>query len=439
MLIDARKELEFSLLSILSKDRKLFDKMNPVLNKNDFGDMFHQNLYELMQELHNKNLDYDHTLLYEEYCKKYKIKERDDFDSINSKIFSSITGLLTYQDIPSMLNRYTKEIKEHSIKYNFSCKLSILLQNSKENNYTVDTLINSMYSIIKDIELSQHNDNSIDFKVISSKITKEIINREKNRNTFKYYQTKFGDLDEIIMGFKKGDFIIIGARPSVGKTALAMHMALNMHVISNIKVAMFSLEMSADSLMYRLLSTFTTIPHSTLQYKIIDDKEKQILNKTCEVFKEGSFINDRSNMDLDILCSEIRKLVIQKNVEVIFIDYLGLISYDYNKFMPRHEQVANVSKTLKNLARILDVPIIALSQLNRDVQDKEPNLFNIRESGAIEQDADMVLLLHKTEDSQEDNRIKTIQINVAKNRNGKIGKCLLNFHSDILRFANYKP
>lgn len=430
MLQTSRIHLESNVLNLLGSDRFAFDKLDPVLHKTDFNSISHGRLYELMFNLHKKNIDYNYLVLNEEYKKTYNVEAPGD-----------LLEIITAPGLMTCLNQYARQLKEYSIKDKYEVVLKELLQKVKQPASSVDSLLNMMHTSINELELCRYNDNTIELKPRSSEIVEDIKVREKSKkNNTNYYNTKFNDLDKIITGFRKGDFVIIGARPSVGKTALAMNIALNMNCIADINVAFFSLEMSADSLVYRTLSCLSTIPHADLQYKVFDVDKHNYLDRVTGLMKEGFYINDKPNMDLDTLCSESRRLVRKNKVEVIFIDYLGLISYDYNKFMPRHEQVANVSKTLKDLARTLKVPIVALSQLNREVQDKEPNLFNIRESGALEQDADMVLLMHKIDNSEDNGNdgSRTIQINVAKNRNGNIGQCLLTFNNSILRFTNYK-
>ncbi len=200
--------------------------------------------------------------------------------------------------------------------------------------------------------------------------------------------------------------------------------------------------MSSDSLIKRSLSFFSKILHFKIQHEFLRDIEKKELDLSLKYFKDTYFlINSKSNLDILSLCSEIRRIARANGVEIIFIDYLGLISINQRN-QPRFEQVVFISKTLNDLERTLKIPIVALSQLTRDVQDKEPSLASLRESGALEQDADVVILMHRNKSQQEvsDARIKSeilsTTVIVAKNRNGSIEKIDLNFDPSILRFSD---
>jgi replicative DNA helicase len=245
----------------------------------------------------------------------------------------------------------------------------------------------------------------------------------------------FRALDSMTAGFQNSEFIVIGARPSVGKTAIALTMAKNIAIDNNIPVGFFTLEMSDMALMQRLISLETSIRSQASQLdKIVDAAGK--------IYEAPLYIADMPGMKLLDLRSLARRLKSDKDVKIIFIDYLTLISSE-NPDIPRHEQIAEISRSLKALARELEIPIVALSQVKRDAEGKRPNLADIRESGSIEQDADLVMFLHrdrdterKTDEKSESSPPIITELIIAKQRNGPVGTVEIMFLPAYTRFEN---
>ncbi|MDR3172368.1 MAG: replicative DNA helicase [Treponema sp.] len=268
---------------------------------------------------------------------------------------------------------------------------------------------------------------------------------EKLYNSKKEYTglpSGFDDLDRLTSGFQPSELIIIGARPSMGKTALALSMAANMSIHKKIPTGFFTLEMSDLALMLRLISSEAMIESNAIRTGFLKSSEFQnILHAAGNIYEAPLYIVDMPNMKLLDLRAQARRLRAQQQVEIIFIDYLTLISSE-NFRLPRHEQIAEISRSLKGLARELNIPIVALSQLTREAEKDKPNLSSIRESGAIEQDADVVMFLHreresdrKAEEPQSGEGSKTSLI-LAKQRNGPVGTIDLGFMS---RYAKFIP
>ncbi|GHV87807.1 replicative DNA helicase [Spirochaetia bacterium] len=267
----------------------------------------------------------------------------------------------------------------------------------------------------------------------------------------------FKELDEYTSGFQPAELIIIGARPSIGKTALALAMAAHTSIRKKIPTAFFTLEMPDQALMLRLISSEANIESNMLRaasHHLRPDDFQKLLEAAGNIYEAPLYIVDMPNMKLLDLRAQARRLRAQQKVEIIFIDYLTLISSE-NQYIPRHEQVAEISRNLKSLARELNIPIVALSQLSREVDKRtgghsgsagRPVLADLRESGSIEQDADLVLFLHRKRetdtDKDKDNAgtapgadIET-ELIVAKNRNGPTGFVKILFRS---RFTKYVP
>jgi replicative DNA helicase len=250
------------------------------------------------------------------------------------------------------------------------------------------------------------------------------------------------ELDALTSGFQPSELIILGARPSVGKTALALTMAAFTSIVKKIPTAFFTLEMSDMALMQRLLSSEASIESNALRTGYLKKSDfNKLLEAAGKIYEAPLYIVDMPNMKLLDLRAQARRLRAQQKVEIIFIDYLTLIGSE-NYQLQRHEQIAEISRSLKSLARELNVPIVALSQVRREVEGKgRPGLADIRESGSIEQDADLVLFLHREReagrgaDAGAAEGIPT-ELIIAKQRNGPVGTIEIVFLPRYAKFAS---
>jgi replicative DNA helicase len=247
----------------------------------------------------------------------------------------------------------------------------------------------------------------------------------------------FDDLDTMTSGFQNSELVIVGARPSMGKTALALTMASHITLGKKIPAAFFSLEMSDMALCLRLISSEARIESEKIRSGLLTPRDfGNLMEAAGRIYEAPLYIVDTPGMKLLDLRSQARRLRSQHGVKIIFIDYLTLIGSD-NRDVPRHEQIAEISRSLKGLARELDMPVVALSQLRRDAEGKQPNLADIRESGSIEQDADVVIFLHRERETdvkagkEGDGKTELI---IAKQRNGPVGKIDIVFIPKYARF-----
>ncbi len=249
------------------------------------------------------------------------------------------------------------------------------------------------------------------------------------------------ELDQMTSGFQKSELIIIGARPSVGKTALALSMAAHISIKEKIPAAFFSLEMSDMQLIQRMISQESHIPSEKIRTGLLKMSDFQAIQDAAgRIYDAPLYIVDMPNMKLLDLRAMARRLRAQYFVEIIFIDYLTLISSE-NSLIPRHEQIAEVSRSLKSLARELNIPVVALSQVRRDAEGKKPMLADLRESGSIEQDADVVMFLHRervssNKDGGDRDQAVDTELIVAKQRNGPIGDIDILFLPRYTQFVS---
>lgn len=261
--------------------------------------------------------------------------------------------------------------------------------------------------------------------------------------------TGYSKLDDITAGWQPSDLIIIAGRPAMGKTSFALSLTKNIAVDYKIPVAFFSLEMNNVQLVNRLISNVCEIEGRKMLNGQLDDEEWRRLDRNIRKL-EGSpiYIDDTPGMSIFELRTKARRLVREKDIKVIMIDYLQLMNATGAKFGSRQEEVSTISRSLKGLAKELNIPVIALSQLNRTVANREgiegkrPQLSDLRESGAIEQDADMVIFVHRPEyyhiyeDEKHNDMHGMAQIIIAKHRKGSTGDVLLRFHGEMTRFEN---
>ncbi|MCP5514242.1 MAG: replicative DNA helicase [Spirochaetales bacterium] len=251
----------------------------------------------------------------------------------------------------------------------------------------------------------------------------------------------FHDLDKLTNGFQRSEFIVLGARPSIGKTALALSMANNIAIRHKIPTGFFSLEMSEQAIMQRLISSEARIRSDAIRSGFLSELQiSQIHQAAGEVYEAPLYISSTSDLKILDLRAQARKMIRQNGVKIIFVDYLTLVQAE-NRTIPRHEQIAEISRSLKALARELDIPVVVLSQVKRETEGKKPTLADLRESGSIEQDADLVMFLHRERSGGDEYKtdgtgaIET-ELIVAKQRNGPIGDLKIVFIPKYTRFES---
>jgi replicative DNA helicase len=250
----------------------------------------------------------------------------------------------------------------------------------------------------------------------------------------------FHDLDSLIQGFQKSDFIIIAGRPSMGKTALSLNIVINIIQYSKLPILFFSLEMSKEQIMYRLLAMETNVNQMRLRNGKLSQNDWIKVNKMVNILsKLPLFIDDSSDLSIQNIRSKIKTLMFEQNqVGLVIIDYLQLMQNSRLKIENRVQELSQITRSLKIIAREFNIPIIALSQLSRSVEnrvEKRPVLADLRESGSIEQDADLVLMLYRKQNNVSD-QTNDIELIIAKQRNGPVGTVQLKFDEKTTKFSN---
>ena len=283
------------------------------------------------------------------------------------------------------------------------------------------------------------------FKSAGEVVARTIEAIEKRYHTKENYTgtpTGFADLDDMTSGFQASEFIVIGARPSVGKTAFACTIAANMAIRFKIPVGFFTLEMSDMALMQRIVASEARIGSQKIRTALLTPADfHSLTDAAARIYEAPLYIEDTPNMKLLDLRAQARRMITRHGVRIVFVDYLTLITPEREGNVPRHEQIAEISRSLKALARELEIPVVALSQVRRETEGKQPTLADLRESGSIEQDADVVMFLHRERGTERDaqdggmNNIAT-ELIVAKQRNGPVGTVRLAFLPEYTKFES---
>ena len=435
-------ELERAALGSLLQDAEAVSAViQQHLKKDDFYSRANQRVYEAVLSLDGKGLRPDIQTVVQELRQLGKLDEAGGA--------SYVAGLTTVIPSSANIDYYAQSVKNHSLRRSLLKVASQIGVSAYDESKEAREVLEEVQKRI--FELSD------DRQVFSSRKIGEVLQETidiidrvfKSKKPITGISTGFERLDQLTSGFQRDEFIIIGARPSVGKTALALNMAANIAFHQKVPAAFFSLEMSDIALVQRLISSEAMVQAQNLRSGFLTPADfKKILDVAGKMYEAPFHIVDMPNMKLLDLRAQARKLRSQQQVEIIFVDYLGLIGYE-SSMVPRYEQISEISRSLKSLARELHVPVVVLCQLNRDAQWEVPTLANLRDSGSIEQDADLVLFLHrelakkkkdkddknKENDKYEPGDVIPTDLIVAKQRNGPIGTVKLALEAKFAKFA----
>lgn len=313
----------------------------------------------------------------------------------------------------------------------------------------IEDLLQETESQLFDISQNQLKREVTQIDPVINTALEQIQNAANNESGLSGLQTGYRDLDKITSGWQNSDLIIIAARPAMGKTAFVLSMAKNMAVDYNVPIAIFTLEMSNVQLIKRLISNVASLEGEKIKSgRLSPDEEDRLNSRIRTIYGAPLYLDETPGLSITELRTKARRLVREKGVKMIMIDYLQLMNASGQKLGSREQEVSTISRSLKALAKELDIPIIALSQLNRSTEsreDKRPVLSDLRESGAIEQDADIVCFIHRPEyytratQDGEGNNIKGLAyLIVAKHRSGGVGDVKLHFVSKYAKFENWE-
>jgi replicative DNA helicase len=351
-----------------------------------------------------------------------------------------IANLTSMTPSSANVEYYAKILQEMSIRRNLIKLSGLVTSRAYDETSETGLILDEIQSRIFDITQSKKTATYHSIRDLIPEVITKIEQLSNNPNAFSGIPSGLTDLDAMTSGFQDSEFIVIGARPSVGKTALALTTASHIAIDLRIPAAFFSLEMSEHALMNRIISAEARVAGEKIRTGRLSSADlNDLMDAAGRIYEAPLYIVDMPNMKLLELRTMARRLVLEREVKIIFIDYITLITHE-NSDLPRWEQISSISRSLKSLARELQIPIVALSQLKREAEGKQPNLADVRESGSIEQDADLILFLHRERElnktaDQRSEQIET-ELIVAKQRNGPIGKANVWFKPNLAKFVN---
>jgi replicative DNA helicase len=425
-------EAEEAVLSAILIDNSTLLDVIDIVSPDDFYRSAHKKIFRCIKDLFSKNEPVDLITLVN------ALREQNHLEDIGGASYLSFL----IDSVPAAVSppHYAKIIQEKSSLRRLIANSNEIIRQCFENSKDIDSVIE--YSERTIFEISEQKNRQA-FHPISKIIELNIDaleERQGNHALVTGVPTGFSRLDQLTSGFQRSDLIIIAARPAMGKTAFALNLARNAAILGNVPVAIFSLEMSKEQLSMRMLCAEARVDSSNIRSGFLSGNDWNKLTDAAGVLTDALiYIDDSPDISATTIRTKSRRLKMDKNLGLIIIDYIQLMRGSSHTER-RDLEISEISRSLKILAKELDIPVIALSQLNRKLEersDKRPQLSDLRESGALEQDADVVSFIYRDEvynkDENNPNR-GTAEIILAKQRNGPTGTAMLTFLKSYTRF-----
>jgi replicative DNA helicase len=429
-------EAEKSLLGSLMLDKEAITKVADILHAEDFYKRNHQYIYQVVEDLFTRGEPIDLISV------SSKLKERNQLENMGGTAY--LTELINTVPTASHVMTYAKIVqKKRILRDLISAGTEISLMGYEEENES-DDLLDSAERRIFGITQKNLTQSFLPIKPYLEEAFERIERISKQKGALRGISTGFNGLDSILSGLQKSDLVILAARPSMGKSSLALDIAKNVALKEKKPVGIFSLEMSKDQLIDRLISSESNIDSWKLRQGMLsadgDQNDFVCIQHALGTLSEAPiFIDDASSCSVLQMRAMARRLQASHGLALIIVDYLQLIEPN-SKIANSVQQITEISRQLKGLARELNIPVLALSQLSRAVEQrtpKIPRLSDLRDSGAIEQDADVVLFIYREDVYQEESPRKGVaDIIIAKHRNGPIGRVELFFDKQRACFRN---
>lgn len=431
------EEAEQSVIGSMLMSAEAIETASEMLTGEDFYQKSYGIIFDAMVDLHNKGREADVITLQE------ALRERQAAPEISD--LSYVKGFLTMVPVSMNIKEYCRIVKDKS-RLRRLIMLSAKVQDScfADQEATDDIMQNAEAELFRFFQ----SGGSSEFESISDTVIRVLGTIEKAAHSdgnVTGLATGFTDLDYKTSGFQKSDLILVAARPSMGKTAFVLNIAQYMAFRKKKKVAIFSLEMSKEQLVNRLFAMEGRLNSQNLRNGRLNTEEwSQLIESASIVGESNLIIDDTPGITVQQMRSKCHKYQLEQGLDIVMIDYLQLMSGSGKRSADsRQQEISEISRSLKALARELKVPVVALSQLSRAVEsrtDHRPILSDLRESGAIEQDADVVMFLYRDDYYNKDTKMKGIcEVNIAKQRNGPIGTINLAWLPEYTKFMNSEP
>ena len=425
-------EAEQSVLGSILLDKEAMISVSETLVPEDFYKEAHKLIYESMLKLYNSQSEIDLITLTDE------LRDQGYLDDIGGIAY--ITSLSTVVPTTSNIKYYVNIVKEKSISRQLISAANDIINLGYDGSAKVEYVLENAEKKIFDISQERATN---DFQPINQVISEALSMLEKlyeEKNDVTGLTTGFRDLNKKINGLQRSDLLLIAARPAMGKTAFALNLVQNAALKGDASVAVFSLEMSKEQLVQRMIASQSTVELKKIKTGTLADNDWPRITDGMAILSGAKIhIDDTPGIKISELRSKCRKLKIEKGLDLVLIDYLQLMEGE-GQNESRQQEIAKISRSLKILAKELDCPVVALSQLSRAPEqraDHRPMLSDLRESGSIEQDADIVMFLYRDEYYNPDTEKKNIgEVIVAKNRHGETGTVELVWFGGIQKFAD---
>ena len=432
-------DIEEAVLGALMLEKDGLLSVIDILNSDCFYKEAHSKIYKAVVYLSSNDQVVDILTVTEE------LKKRGELDEVGGPFY--ITHLTSRVASAAHIEYHARIIAQKFIQRELIRIASEIQKQAFDDSADVSDLLDFSERELFKIAEGNIKKETAKINVVIQDALNRIQEAGKKEDGLSGIPSGFTQIDRITSGWQKSDLVIIAARPSMGKTAFVLSMARNIAVDHEKPIVIFSLEMSSIQLVNRLIVSETELPSEKIRNGRLAPYEwQQLETKIKRLVEAPLFIDDTPALSIFELRAKCRRLKIQHDIQLIVIDYLQLMTAGSDFKNNREQEVSAISRSLKALAKELDVPVIALSQLNRSVEmrsgDKRPQLSDLRESGAIEQDADMVLFIHRperyglTEDNDGNSLIGVAEIIIAKHRNGTTGDVQLRFRSELVKFCD---
>jgi replicative DNA helicase len=431
-------ELEEVVLGAIMLEKDAIVSVIDILSPASFYVEAHQKIYKAIVDLFTTDRPIDILTVTEE------LKRQGTLDEVGGAYY--VAQLTSRVATAANIETHARLIQQKYIQRELIRVSSEIQTRAYDDSVDVNDLLDFSEAQLFEIVQGNIKKESVPINLLISEAIKQIEEAGKREDHLSGVPSGFTKLDNMTLGWQNSDLIIVAARPSMGKTAFVLSMARNMAVEYKRSVAIFSLEMSSMQLVNRLISIESEIPSTAIRKGKLRLDEWRQLNAKIKALESASiYIDDTPGISIFELRAKCRRLKKKYNIDIVIIDYLQLMTGPPDLKGNREQEVSIISRSLKGLAKELNVPIIALSQLNRAVEsrtgNKRPQLSDLRESGAIEQDADVVCFIHRPEkygmmvDDDGNSTVGIAEIIVAKHRNGAVGDVRLRFRDEIARFV----
>ena len=428
-------EAEQSVIGSMMIDREAIVVASELITQEDFYNKQYGILFETMCELNNAGSPVDLVTL------QNRLREKDVPPEVSNLEF--VGELITAVPTSANIKYYANIVAEKSLLRKLIRLNEDIANTCYAGNESLENILEDTEKRVFQLVQKRSTDDYVPIRQVVMNAMDRIEAAAKNRGSVTWIPTGFLDLDYRTAGMQPSDLVLIAARPSMGKTAFALNIAQYVAFKKNYTVAIFSLEMSKEQLVNRMFSLESSVDAQKLRTGQLNDQEWERLIESAGVIgKSNLIIDDTPGISIAELRSKCRKYKLEHNLAMIMIDYLQLMSGS-GKGDSRQQEISDISRSLKSVARELGVPVLALSQLSRAVEqrpDHRPMLSDLRESGAIEQDADVVMFIYRDDYYNHDTDRKGIsEIIIAKQRNGPIGTVELAWLPEYTKFANLEP